>query len=493
MPLMRKVLALVLLPVVALSAVAQYPGSAPVPTKLKKGFDSITQEDARKWLGTLSSKEFEGRGTGQPGFQKAANFMAARFKEFGLKPIGDKGTYFQNVPFMRIRSVPETSWIDVGGTKVAKGLAFRGIEEDAHAEAKAVFIKAASADAKLESEDAIKGKIVIVNVKQVGNSLRRQLFLGEPLAVLIIGEPSPGEGWSVRYLSGNQAEARKNGVLRATVSRADASALAEKLGIGRGFALEAAAGSALEIKESEASASLHASVQKENFGVPNVVGLLEGSDPALKSEVVGLGAHLDHLGINNGVIYPGADDDGSGSTALLEIARAMSLNQAKPKRSVLFMAFCGEEMGLIGSGYYANHPIMPNDHMICELQMDMVGRNQETQTEKPENNTDTMNLVGSKRISTELHQHILDVNKYVNFRFMYGEEGVYTRSDHYNFAAKGIPIAFVFSGFHKDYHQPTDTIEKINFEKLTNTAKLYYLAAWLAADRAENFKHDVSK
>ncbi|MBC8063806.1 MAG: M28 family peptidase, partial [Chlorobia bacterium] len=154
----------------------------------------------------------------------------------------------------------------------------------------------------------------------------------------------------------------------------------------------------------------------------------------------------------------------------------------KPKRSILFMCFSGEEMGLVGSAYYAANPIIPLEKMQCLMQMDMVGRDSfgaqngdQKRIDKVEENRDTMRLVGSKRISQEYDDIIQDVNQFVGFKFKYDSEDVYTRSDHYNFAKNGVPIAFQFCGFTPDYHQPTDTVDKINFEKLVNSAKLCYL------------------
>jgi Zn-dependent M28 family amino/carboxypeptidase len=204
--------------------------------------------------------------------------------------------------------------------------------------------------------------------------------------------------------------------------------------------------------------------------------------------------------VAGGQVYAGADDDGSGSTALLQVAKAFKDNGKKPKRSLLFMAFCGEEMGLIGSGYYADNPLFPHDKMIAELQMDMVGRNSVGPQNGDRNridieaeNIDTIRLVGSKRISMDLHNTILDINKHVGFKFKYDGEDVYTRSDHYQFAKNGIPIAFLFSGFHPDYHQASDTIEKINFDKIANTAKLFYLTAAVLGDRVERPAKDVKQ
>ena len=175
------------------------------------------------------------------------------------------------------------------------------------------------------------------------------------------------------------------------------------------------------------------------------------------------------------MIYPGADDDGSGSTAMLLVAKALTSNELKPKRSVVFMAFTGEEKGLVGSRYYAANPIMPLEDMSCLLQMDMVGRNEEKSGEAPEDNVNTIHLIGSKRISTQLHNMTLAANDYIQFEFEYDEESVYTRSDHYSFAVKGVPITFLFSGFHPDYHRATDTIDKINFDKIVSAARLNYI------------------
>ncbi|RYG43085.1 M28 family peptidase, partial [bacterium] len=256
----------------------------------------------------------------------------------------------------------------------------------------------------------------------------------------------------------------------------------------------------LEVSKLPNKVSFSAQIDSESVGVPNVVGLLEGSDPTLKEQIVGIGAHLDHMGKSGDTIFYGADDDGSGSAALLLTARALTTSSVKPKRSILFMAFCGEEMGLIGSGHYADNPIYPHSQMVAELQMDMVGRDSDgeqngdsSRIDKASENTDTMRLVGSKRISTELDAMILRLNQHTGFKFKYDSEDVYTRSDHYNFAKNGIPIAFFFDGFHPDYHQPTDTVEKINFLKLTTTARLVYLTATELATRPAAPVKDVKQ
>ena len=216
--------------------------------------------------------------------------------------------------------------------------------------------------------------------------------------------------------------------------------------------------------------------------MPNVIGWYPGSDPDLKDEHVGIGGHLDHLGTRGEEIYFGADDNGSGSTALLQIARAIHTNPVKPKRSIFLIVFSGEELGLLGSRHYVDHATKPLKDMVCMLSMDMVGRNEEKRGETAEDNIGHIHLVGSKRISMELHEMTLKANKHIGFTFEYDEEGVYTRSDHANFAKKGIPITFVFGGFHPDYHKTTDTVDKIDFNKIVNAARLNYLCAMMAAE-----------
>lgn len=464
---------------------AQYPGSAKVPQEYAAGFKSITIEDAKKWLGYLAGPECEGRGSGQDGYLKAADYMAARFKEFGLKPVGEKGTYFQYVPY--VRATIDSATLSAGSFSLSMGEQFvvAGFVENKTIDAPVTIIAAQGQDAKLDPS-ALKGKIVITQFSGVSNDFRRAVEQAGALVVLTQSE-----------LISSPRQVTAFGRLPSLGGRIHPEAIA-KLATALNMKLPVQADGTVNTTTSEGRLKLTVAVTAERKDMPNVVGVLEGTDPVLKGEYIGIGSHLDHLGKRGDVIYYGADDDGSGSTALLSVAKALSKNPLKPKRSVLFMAFAGEESGLIGSRYLVENPMIPLDKMICELQMDMVGRNSDgvqngdrNRVDKAEENVDTMRLVGSQRISMELHNLILDTNQYVNFRFKYDAEDVYTRSDHYNFAARGIPIAFLFDGFHPDYHQPTDTVDKINFEKLTNAAKLFYLTTLRAANRERPFNKDV--
>jgi len=213
----------------------------------------------------------------------------------------------------------------------------------------------------------------------------------------------------------------------------------------------------------------------------NVVGIVEGSDPQLKDTYVAYGAHYDHVGyterpaedrINNG-----ADDDGSGTVAIMSIARAFALGP-RPKRSILFVWHAGEENGLLGSRYNADYPVVPIDKIVTQLNMDMVGRNRDDDPKQ----ADTVLVVGSDRISTELHNINEDANaslpKPMSMDYEMNDpadtESIYTRSDHYSYAAKGIPIIFFFTGLHADYHMPSDSVDKIIFDKVQRVAQLAY-------------------
>lgn len=217
----------------------------------------------------------------------------------------------------------------------------------------------------------------------------------------------------------------------------------------------------------------------------NVLGFVEGSDPELKKEIIVISAHHDHIGMENGKIFNGADDNGSGTSGLLEIAQAFQ--QAKkegknPKRSILFLSVSGEEMGLFGSSHYASHPVFPLENTITDLNIDMIGR-----TTKPsEKDTFSVYVIGSNMLSDELHEIQEQANKqftHLDLDYKYNDVNeplkLYYRSDHYNFAKKGIPSIFYFGGFHDDYHKETDDIEKINFEKIRQISVLVFHTAWM--------------
>jgi len=219
----------------------------------------------------------------------------------------------------------------------------------------------------------------------------------------------------------------------------------------------------------------------------NVLAFIKGSEKP--DEIVVISAHLDHEGVKNGEIYNGADDDGSGSVAILEIAKAFKEAEKAgkgPKRSILFLHVTGEEKGLLGSKYYTENPIFPLANTVCDLNIDMIGRVDDAHKADP----NYVYLIGADKLSTELHQVSESVNtKYtnINLDYTYNDENdpnrFYYRSDHYNFAKHNIPVIFYFNGTHDDYHKPSDTPDKIEYELLEKRTRLVFHTAWEVANR----------
>lgn len=220
----------------------------------------------------------------------------------------------------------------------------------------------------------------------------------------------------------------------------------------------------------------------------NVLAFIPGSDPILSKEVVVITAHYDHIGIENGVVYNGADDDGTGTVALLEIAEAFMAAKKEghsPRRSILIMTVSGEEKGLLGSSYYVNHPVVPLENTVADLNIDMIGRNDIAH----QDTTNYIYIIGSNMLSTDLHKANEKANQQyagltLDYKFnrLDDPNQFYYRSDHYNFAKNNIPSIFYFSGIHEDYHQPGDDLEKINFLKVERVAQLVFHTAWEVAN-----------
>lgn len=219
----------------------------------------------------------------------------------------------------------------------------------------------------------------------------------------------------------------------------------------------------------------------------NVMAFIEGSEKP--EEILIVSAHYDHVGVNNGEIYNGADDDGSGTVAVMEIAKAFKEAEKagfKPKRSILFLHVTGEEIGLLGSRFYTDiQPVFPLKNTIANLNTDMIGRVDDEHI----NNPNYVYLIGSNMLSTDLHNISEEVNmKYINidldykFNSLSDPNQFYYRSDHYNFAKNNIPVIFYFNGVHADYHKPTDTPDKINYDMLAKRAQLIFATAWELAN-----------
>jgi Zn-dependent M28 family amino/carboxypeptidase len=228
----------------------------------------------------------------------------------------------------------------------------------------------------------------------------------------------------------------------------------------------------------------------------NVIGIVEGSDK--KDEYLFLTAHYDHLGKKDDVIYHGADDDGSGTVSVIEMAEAFAKAKEEghgPRRTVVFMTVSGEEEGLWGSQYYSEHPVFPLEKTTADLNTDMIGRIDGGRYSEKEKNY--VYVIGNDKLSSDLDPITQKINdKYTRleldnrYNLPSDPQRIYYRSDHYNFAKKGVPIIFYFDGIHKDYHKPTDTVDKINFELMEKRVRFIFLTAWEMANRDEMLKRD---
>jgi hypothetical protein len=490
---------------------------------------SITPESLRTWLTYLASDDLEGRATFSEGLGLAAAYIAEQLKEAGVKPAGDHGTYFQHVEVLGIKSTNRSSvTIDVNGQtrtfKNGEGVRFPA---DVGGKRSVTFkdIEFVGYGLNLDPEhndykglDA-KGKVVVwlgprgpkdTNQQQAGRLLRSRAAYaieeaGAGAAIAPPAEPFGGQ----RGQGGRGGGQGARGAAQAqqpdftTTERLDkaeppsitsSDEFLDFLFSNSNFKyadLKAKAQQQEELpkfslKGVTVTFDLDADYQVVNTRFTrNVAGLVEGNDVRLKDTYVAFGAHYDHTGYTQGVlpagqtdrINNGADDDGSGTATLIGLARAFARGP-KTKRSELFVWHAGEELGLYGSRYFADHPTVPIDHIVAQLNIDMIGRNHNNL----ESESNTVYTVGADRISSELHNIMIDANaslpKPMTIDFELNDptdaERIYYRSDHYSYAAKGIPIIFFTTFLHPDYHRPSDEVSKINFDKMAHIGQLVY-------------------
>ena len=471
--------------------------------------ETITQEDLKDYLTILASDALEGRETGTRGQKMAAVFIQEHFKSNGLKPIVKCDTYqsfLQPVPLEK--GVPGDIYIKIDGNKKTnfEDIVYHGSMDMPEEESIEVVFGGEGKDSDLEGLD-LNGKALLIYAKsgmtEIREKLQRERGVKAFFVVSTVDDKSFNalasqfkyftSGGSL-HLKEKQKKIKDAGhflispnmaaEILHTRAKKLTKAIKKKNG-GKANALK-------KIKPRSIAYKLKWDV--ENIDSENVLGYLEGTDK--KEEIVVLTAHFDHLGKKGDQIHNGADDDGSGTVAIMEIAQAFA--DAKkagngPRRSMLFMAVTGEEKGLLGSEHYTNNPVFPLENTVANLNIDMIGRIDP----KHKDNPDYVYLVGSDRLSSELHELSEKVNEThtkLELDYVYNDENhpdrIYYRSDHWNFAKNNIPVIFYFNGVHADYHQPTDTVEKINFDQLQKRTLLVFYTAWEIANRAERLKID---
>lgn len=474
--------------VMSANAEGPYAAAAAVPTTYAAGFESIRELESEELLRTLVEGEMSGRGTGQEGYVHAARWFASKLESFGFQPGGSDGSWFQNVPFIKLATQPDACGFRVNNEDCASGQAL-GISDYVgtfDASLPVTFARLTSTRPEIV-DGQFSGRLLVLQAEGRPSWNDAFVLKGKPACLLIVA----AEG-RVKNEAVNQSEQTPSSVPVALVTTAAANGLAGKCGARADLFTDGNPEENLIVSSTQIVHS-RLKIDRDAIDVPNVVGWYPGSDETVRHEYVCVGAHLDHLGVQRGELFPGADDNGSGSAAILQVAKAIHTNPAKPRRSVLLMAFCAEERGLLGSKYYAANPLKPLNDMICMLNIDMIGRNEESPSEPASQNENTIHLVGSKDHSAELQTMVEQANQSVGFVFEYDEENrVDGRSDHASFSEKGIPVAFLFGGFNPHYHKTTDTMDGINFSKIANAARLDYLVLMMAADHGR-FKMDEKK
>ncbi len=489
---------------------------------------TISAEDLKKHLFTLASSEFEGRETGQPGQKKAAEYIARQFKSYGLPNIGDDGSYFQKIAFVSEKW--EEIQLSINGTVYKHLRDYYALPSDNNhqplVQSDEVLFLGYGIDDPAYSDyngNDVEGKTILI-------------YQGEPVnkkGISFLTGTRESSDWS-NNMKKKLETAHKHGVNNILFIDAEVQ---KNIGKYRSRILD----SSMKMKKDATSqvgyannAFISTEIAKnivgENFkklikarkkirkaGKPisvafpcklelvqkkkerriqgeNVLGYIEGTDEELKNEIVVVTAHYDHLGKRGEAIYFGADDNASGTSSVLEVCQAFAEAKKQgigPRRSVLLMLVSGEEKGLLGSKFYSEYPLFPLENTVANVNVDMVGR----VDKKHEENPDYIYVIGADRISKDLHH----INEAVNDQFTqleldytYNSEKdpnrYYYRSDHYNFAKKGIPVVFYFNGTHQDYHRTSDTAEKINFEKMEKIARLVFYTSWELANRDQRLR-----
>jgi len=473
---------------------------------------TITESDYRRRIGVIADDSMRGRGTPSPELEETARWSAGEFERFGLRPGGENGTWFMRYPIRRTQ-LDSTSYVMAIGSG-AHGHWLLG--RDA----------AVAGVLGNEPTGAVSGPLVLLvgtptdtanpfGGMDMHGAIVLQVYAPSPTLQILVrkGRDAGVKGWVLlttmpadnfsRYasqalrpgveLGGNDTDGAPG--LPVFFVR-DSSAMAVLSAAGEDLAaLRASTTPAVRALSGFTGSFEIKRTVTERTSAPNVLGVLEGSDPQLRNEYVFFTAHMDHVGVDgmgNGCraqgadsICNGADDDASGTTGIVMLAQAFSRLNPRPRRTLVFMTVSGEERGLWGSEWYSNHPIYPLGQTVADINMDMIGRHFDNRPGW----SDTIAVIGKEhsdlgatanRIAQEhpeLHMQLVD-DIWPNERF-------YFRSDHYNFARKGVPILFFFNGTHPDYHRPSDSVDKIDAEKAARIVQMVFYLGLDVSNRTE--------
>lgn len=495
--------------------------------------EEITPGDIERHLRVIASDEYEGRETGTAGNLKAAEYIAEHFRSLGLEgPLNQDNSYFQPAAFTR------TGWdtvgITIGGTPFKHLWDFLSYPTESPAETRltdgnVVFVGYGIDDERYSDYQNVDvaGKTILIYQGEpfddLGNSLitgsndtsewatdwRKKLetarMKGAKMVLLIEHQLQKKVSQNRRFLVGSrltmgypdeagQDQYPAHAFVSTTMAETLMGGAKKKVVKAREKISQGKASEAVVLDNSISAALIKYQRVLES---QNVLGYLPGSDETLRDELVIVTGHYDHLGKRGDDIFNGADDNGSGTSTILDIAQSFAAAHVLgkgPRRSVLFMLVTGEEKGLLGSRYYVENPVFPLEQTVANVNVDMIGRVDKAHEDDPR----YVYIIGADRLSTELHQINEEANrKYTGLSLDYtfnaedDPNQYYYRSDHYNFAERGIPAIFYFSGVHEDYHRPGDTADKIMYEKTARIGRLIFHTIWELANRDRRIVVDV--
>jgi hypothetical protein len=535
---MKKNLFALLLAFALLVPTAAFGQKVQISASERKMAEAITADQLSNWLYFVASDAMGGRDTPSYGLDVTAEWLKMNLQRWGFKGAGDNGGFFQKMDMIKPKINFSATTATVGGQQLKLGSDFiAGPSAGSLQNAKLVFvgdgwlIKSKNLDPYRGID--VKGKVVVVlgqglprgmTFQQLQASGKQGVDWMAPAAaamengavgMITLANPQITAGWdrSRRQMEtgGNfsmdklrdPAPSFPSIILSEIASQAILTG--ESVDYAKISAATAEPVPGFSLADSK-SISLNIAVDVERVPTQNVVALWEGSDPVLKNEMVAVGAHYDHDGTRPNApgpdkIWNGADDDGSGTVAVLAIAEALAKAKTRPKRSVLLVWHTGEEKGLLGAEYFNKYPTVNIKNVIAQLNIDMIGRSKKEGDTNPANKDLTGNhaiyVIGKDMMSSTLGSVVADVNSnYLKMAYdlKYDDpkdtNRFFFRSDHYHYAVNGIPIAFWFNGTHEDYHRPTDHPDKIDYDKMEKVTRTIFLTLIELTDLKERPKID---
>jgi hypothetical protein len=460
------------------------------PAKPETYAKTITAADLKKHLYIVAGPEMEGRETATEGQRKAAAYIENEFRRIGLQP-GNGDSYQQLYPLYQDSLVGAKLEVDGQSFQLFNDFTISPAALAGTYRLGEVVAIAKSNAARIDSAD-LTGKMVLLFGDAANTQTVAAIRAKGPAAVMIL--PASYRAPAQQTRKGRmvvQQFAKALPLQQMTISESIGKAILKDN-------FEAAKTATGTPKAYPAQVMLQVEKGTINHQSSNVLGVLPGTDKA--DEYLVITAHYDHEGKREGgVIYYGADDDGSGTVSVIELAEAFAKAKKEgrgPRRSILFMTVSGEERGLLGSEYYSMHPTYPLAKTTANLNIDMIGRIDPKRTNG--DSTNYVYVVGDDKLSSDLRPISEAANKkFIKMELDYkyndpnDKEFIYYRSDHYNFAKNGVPIIFYFNGTHADYHRPTDTPDKINYNLMEKRARLVFHTAWEMANRNDMLKRDL--